>query len=296
VLAEIALRQHGVVSLAQARSLGLTASAVQKRVESGQLHRIHRGVYSVGHARLTKEGRWMAAVLACGPRAVLSHRSAAGLWGLRPDNRAMTDVSLPSKSVRRKPGIEVHAAGTLREADVTRCDGIPCTTVARALLDLGDVVDRRGVERAIDQAEMLSLFDKRRIDEVLARAGPRRAVGVIRSLLAEWQAPAPTRRDLEERLLVLCRVEGLPEPEVNTWIVLAGGHAVQPDFLWRSECLVIETDGRASHGTRQAFERDRLRDQRLTLAGYRVVRFTWRQVVDDPDRVATTIRELLARR
>jgi predicted transcriptional regulator of viral defense system len=134
----LAERQHGVVSLSQLNALGLGKAAVAKRAANGRLHRVHRGVYAVGHARLTLPGRWMAAVLACGQKAVLSHRSAAGLWGLRPDNRANTDVSLPSRSARPRPGIDVHRSVTLTPADRTVKDGIPCTTLARTLLDVVD--------------------------------------------------------------------------------------------------------------------------------------------------------------
>jgi predicted transcriptional regulator of viral defense system len=137
-IARLAERQHGVVSLSQLNALGLGKAAVAKRAANGRLHRVHRGVYAVGHGRLTLPGRWMAAVLACGQKAVLSHRSAAGLWSLRPDNRANTDVSLPSRSARSRPGIDVHRSVTLTPADRTVKDGIPCTTLARTLLDVVD--------------------------------------------------------------------------------------------------------------------------------------------------------------
>jgi predicted transcriptional regulator of viral defense system len=136
-IARLAARQLGVVSLTQLKALGLTASAVRSRVASGRLHRVYRGVYAVGHGRLTVEGHWLAAVLACGHKAVLSHRSAAGLWSLRPDNRANTDVSLPSRSARSRPGIDVHRSVTIMPADCTIKDAIPCTTLARTLLDVG---------------------------------------------------------------------------------------------------------------------------------------------------------------
>ncbi len=147
-IAALADRQHRVVGLSQLRELGLSARAVQHRAARGRLHRIHRGVYAVGRSKLTGHGHWMAAVLACGPDAALSHRSAAGLWGLRPDNRPKSDISLPSPSARAKQAIEVHRSGTLTGDDLTTTDGIPCTTVARTLVDLGDVVNPRAVERA----------------------------------------------------------------------------------------------------------------------------------------------------
>jgi Transcriptional regulator, AbiEi antitoxin/Protein of unknown function (DUF559) len=294
-IGRLAERQHGVVSLSQLRSFGLSASAVRDRVRYGRLSRIHRGVYAVGHGRLTVEGRWMAAVLACGPKAVLSHRSAAALWGIRRDNRAKVDVSVPSPSARPRRDIHVHRSTTLSAQDVTTHHGIPCTTVARTLLDLADVIDRRGVERAIDQAEVLRLFDLRAVEEVLARSNGRRGAPVLRSVLAGYHGPTLTDEELEERFFALCRRAGIAQPEVNVWIALEDG-AVKADFLWRAERLVIETDGWGSHGTRRAFERDRRRDRRLRLAGYETFRFTWRELVDEPAGVGETLRRLLALR
>ncbi|MGH2822904.1 MAG: type IV toxin-antitoxin system AbiEi family antitoxin domain-containing protein [Thermoleophilaceae bacterium] len=268
----LAERQHGVVSLPQLLSLGLGKAAVSKRAQSGRLHRIHRGVYAVGRPRLTEHGRWMAAVLAYGSRAAASHRSAAGLIGIRADHRATTDVILPGPSARLRPGIEVHRSSTLKAADITTVDGIPCTTVARTLVDLGDAVDRRAVERAVDQAEVLRVFDLRAVEEVLARAGPRRGAAMLRAVLDELEEPTLTRSEFEERFLELCRRASLPSPAVNAWITLDDGIAYQADFLWRREKLIAETDGRDVHTTASAFEHDRLRDQRLTLAGYMVVR------------------------
>jgi very-short-patch-repair endonuclease/predicted transcriptional regulator of viral defense system len=292
----LAERQHGVVTLGQLQLVGgLGRAAVSKRAAGARLHRVHRGVYAVGRPRLTMHGHWMAAVLACGPGAVLSHRSAAGLWGLRRDDRARTDVSVPGPSARRHPGIDVHRSATLSERDITSCDGIPCTTVARALIDLGDVGGHRDVERAVDQAEVLRLFDLRGVEDALERAGPRRGAGLVRAVLAGREEPTLTTRELEERFLALCRRAALPGPSVNAWIALTDGVSYKADFLWRAERLVAETDSRAFHSHRQAFERDRLRDQRLTLAGYTVVRFTWRQVRHEPRRVARALAGLLAR-
>ena len=294
-LSRLAAGQHGVVTLAQLTALGLSASGVRDRVGSGRLHRVHRGVYAVGHPLLSGHGRWMAAVLAYGPEAVLSHRSSAALVGLRPDTRAIADISLPRSSAHSRPGIEAHGSTTLRAQDVTVRDGIRCTTVARTLLDLADVLDRRGVERAVEQAEALRLFDGQALDEVLARANGRRGAGVLRALLREPEGAALTASELEERFLALCRDFGVAKPEVNAWIARDDGW-IKADFLWRAERLVVETDGHAHHGTRQAFERDRRRDQDLLLGGWQVIRFTWRQVSAEPEGVAGTIRSLLARR
>ena len=288
-------RQHGVVALEQLIEIGLSASAVRSRVATGRLHRVHRGVFVVDPAPLTGKGRWMAAVLACGDGAVLSHRSAAALWGLRADNRAVIDVTVPRRGGRERRGIDVHHSSTLIEPDTTDVDGIPCTSLARTPLDLAEVVDRRGVERAIDRAEMLRLFDMRAVDDVLARASGRRGASLLRSVLAEHHAGSTlTESEIEELLLAICRTAGLPSPEVNAWVALDDGGGFRPDVLWREQRLIVETDGRDVHSTRQAFERDRKRDQRLMLAGWRVVRFTWRQITREPRRVAEMLRALLA--
>jgi hypothetical protein len=295
-LARLAESQHGVVSLAQLRSLGLGRSAVAERVKAGRLHRIHRGVYAVGHRRLSGHGRSLAAVLAYGPRAALSHRSAAGHWGLRPDNRARADISLPLRSVRSRPGIDAHAMPTLRPVDVTRHEGIPCTSVARTLLDLADAVPRRQLERAVEQAELLRLFDLRAIEDVLAHANGRRGAAVLRGLLAELDdEPGLTASELEDRFVDLCRAAGLPKPEINQWVVVDHGPPIRADFLWRRQRLIVETDGWRSHGTRQGFERDRLRDQRARLAGWEILRFTRRQLLRDPSWVTATTGLILAR-
>jgi hypothetical protein len=284
-----------VITLPQLRFFGLGKGAVAKRAKDGRLYRIHRGVYAVGRPKLTQHGYWMAAVLAYGEGAVLSHRSAAALHGLRPTNRRNTDVTVPSRSARSRPGIDVHRSTTLQPSDATTVDGIPCTTVARTLVDLGDVAPRRAVEQAVDQAEVLRVFDGRAVEDALERAGPRRGAGVLRAVLAEYKGPTMTRQQLEELFLAICRTASLPSPAVNDSITLDDGVTYQADFLWRKEKLIAETDGRDTHTTRKAFEHDRLRDLRLTLAGFTVVRFTWRQVADDPRGVAEALRGLLAR-
>jgi very-short-patch-repair endonuclease len=292
LISRLAERQHGVVSLLQLQVLGLSARAVRDRVSAGRLIRIHRGVYAVGHGSLTIRGHWMAAVLAYGPRAVLSHRSAAALHGIRPDNRPKTDVTVPSPSARPRPGIVVHRSTTLQPADITTIDGIPCTSLSRTLLDLADDVDRTGMERAVSQADVLGIFDLRAVEEVLSRATGRHGAGVLWSVLAEYARPTLTEGELEARFLALCRAASLPKPEVNSWVALGDGIAYKIDFLWRAERLAVETDGWESHGTRQAFENDRRRDRRLRLAGWGVVRFTWRDVEREPDEVTAVLARL----
>jgi len=287
------MAQHGVISLRQLQSLGLSASAVRTRVTAGRMHRVHAGVFAVGHASLTRRGRYAAAVLACGPGAVLSHRSAAALRELRASSRAAVDVTTPRRAGRKRTGIDVHSGATLLPRDVETVDGISCTTVARTLLDLAEVLERRQVERACEQSEVERVFDLREVEDVLERADGRRGAAVLRSILAEQAiGTALTRRELEALFLELCRAAGLPRPDVNAWLPLEPT-GVEADFLWRERRLVVETDGRETHFTTWAFESDRRRDQRLMLAGWRVVRFTWRQVVEEPARVAATVGSLL---
>ncbi len=295
LIAALAAVQHGVVALWQLLEIGLSAPAVRHRVAVGRLHRIHAGVFAVGHARLTLLGCNMAAVLACGRDAVLSHRSAADLRGLRRSaGRALIDVTSPRRSGRRRAGIDAHTCATLLPRDIEIVDGIPCTSVARTLLDLAAVLPAREVERAVDQAEVLRVLDVRRIEDVLDRAGNHRGGAVLRAILRD-HAPGTTltRNDFEEAFLAICRASGLPRPEVNAWIALEPT-GYEADFLWRASGLIAETDGRDVHTTRRAFEHDRHRDQRLMRAGYRVVRFTRRQVLEEPLDVQATLRELLA--
>jgi hypothetical protein len=293
-LARLAAEQHGVVALRQLRELGLSSSAVRSRVASGRLHRVHRGVYAVGHRVLGVEGRWIAAVLACGRDAVLSHRSAAALWSLRPTTRAAIDVTVPRRVGVSRPGIDFHRTTGLEPGDLTRVRAVPCTTVARTLVDLAEVIDRRELARACERAEVLRLFDARALEGALAWTTGRHGAPALRDVLAHYAGDPHTRSQLERRFLALCFAAGIPRPRVNAWIDLDGG-GLEADFLWEAQRLIAETDGHRTHGTRRAFERDRRRDQRLALAGWRVVRFTWRQITLDPDEVARTVTGMLER-
>lgn len=294
LIAEVARRQHGAIAHSQLRALGLSPRAIQRRVAAGRLHVVHRGVYAVGHALLGDRGRWMAAVLACGSGAVLSHRSAAVLWELRTSTRSMIDVSSPGRRGRTFDGIDAHRGDTLHPSDVTDVHEIPCTSVSRTLLDLAEVTNRRDVERACDQAEILRLFDLRALDDVLARADGRRGAPILRAVLGDLRFGATiTRSELEEKFLQICDAAALPAPQVNTWLPLADGSGFRPDFLWPEQRLIVETDSRTFHDTHRRFEHDRRRDQLLAIAGWRVIRFTWRQVFHKSEQVATTLRALL---
>jgi very-short-patch-repair endonuclease len=287
-VAALAERQHGVVARRQLGKLGLGAGAIRHRLAAGRLHRVHRGVYAVGHRRITGRGRWMAAVLACGEEALLSHRSAAALWGLAPYAGSSIDVTAPGSRRGPRKKLIVHG-GWVRSEERSVHDGIPVTSVARTLLDLAEVVDRRRLERALEESERLGLFDLRAIERVCERNHGRRGLRPLLALLPSL-APAPeTRSELERRFVHLCAEAELPTPVMNAQVA-----GFEVDALWPEHRLVVELDGYAFHRTRAAFERDRVRDAALVLAGYRVLRITARRFRDDPDSVADTIRRLVA--
>jgi very-short-patch-repair endonuclease len=270
-IAQIARLQHGTVTTAQLVETGLTKSAISKRSQRGRLHRIHRGVYAVGHGGLDKEANWMAAVLACGPGAVLSHGAAAVHWGLLRPLDGQVDITVPTHNGRkRRTGVRIHRCAALgapwstnglpkRPAPlVTVRDYIPVTTVPRTIADLPSTLAPYLVRRAIRQAEFLEL-----------------PVGIETDR---------TRSDLERYFLRLCRRHRLPRPEVN---VLIDGMTV--DFLWRDARLVVETDSYGTHGGTVAFQDDRVRDLRLRRLGFAVHRFSELQLEQEPAAVAADV-------
>jgi predicted transcriptional regulator of viral defense system len=287
--AALAGRQHGVVAHHQLLALGFGKSAIQHQIATGRLHRLYLGVYAVGHRRVGRRGRWLAAVLACGPDAVLSHRDAAALWGIRQSAREAIDVTVPGRSRRGQSGLTLHRVRRLDAQDRGEVDAIPVTTVARTLLDLAEVVRPRELARAVEEAERLRLFDLRAIDDGCRRGRGRRGLRPLTALLAEYREPPPTRSELERRFLDLCRTAGLPEPAVN---VAVKGFEV--DAVWRDPKVVVELDGYAFHRTRDAYERDRFKDAELQLAEYRVLRFTHRRLAHDREAVIETLRSALA--
>jgi uncharacterized protein DUF559/putative AbiEi antitoxin of type IV toxin-antitoxin system len=279
---ELAAAQFGVVSFAQLHAAGLGRGAVEKAVRGGRLCRLYPGVFAVGHAALRPEGRRLAAVLACGPRAVLSHRSAAAHWGLLDTAQSRTDVTAP-RSREGVPGIRLHRSRSLDARDTTTHEGIPITTIARTLLDLAATVRKDRLERALAQSERLQLYDHVAITDVIARSNGHRGTGALARATA--QEPKLTRSELEAMFLALVRRAGLPEPDANSSLDAPDHPGLEPDFYWRQHRLVVETDGWETHGTKSAFRTDRRKDAALTAAGYRVMRFTYDDVVYEPDTV-----------
>lgn len=283
LIAKIAEGQHGVISIAQARSAGISDDAVRARVLAGRFHRVHRGVYAVGHSALSPEGRWTAAVLALGGRparggsvlghwgAAVSHRSAASLWGLLPAVQAPCDVVVCGDGGRaRRVGIRVHRSRSLAPADVTLCRGIPITTPGRTIADLRAAISAGRI--AVSPREL--------------RTAARQA-SVIGLPIGE-QGADRTRSDLERDFLRLCRRHRLPRPEVNVRI---GPYLV--DFLWRDKRFVVETDSYLYHRGRVAFQDDRGRDLELTRLGYEVLRLSEQQVEAESERVAEVLAKTL---
>jgi very-short-patch-repair endonuclease len=229
----------------------------------------------------------MAAVLAAGPGAVLSHRSAAALWGIRNTDRTAIEVIAPRHC--RRPRIEGHR-GTLLPDEIDRERGIPVTTPARTLLDLAAVLAPEKLERAINEAEVRRLTSPLPLDALVARHPHRRGTKTIRRILEDrGVGDTITRSDLEDRFLALVDANGLSRPKMNEPL-----GPYEPDAHWPAQRLVVELDSYSIHTTRRAFDSDRERDRRLQAAGYRVVRITWRQLTYEPSQIAEELSALLA--
>ncbi len=283
----LATPQHGIVTRRQLLAAGIGADAIDRAVKSGHLHRLQRGVYRVGPVIAT-HGDLMAAVLACGPSAVVSHRSAARLWAVVGDSVRPPAVEVIVRGcVRVRSGVRVRRIATLDEGEVTRLVGIPMTTPARTVYDLAAVVRPRTLERAVAEALARGLTETERITELMVRHPKGAGIRTLRGVL-ERGRPGLTRSEAEERFLALLRKAGIGPPEVN--VDVAG---FEVDFLWRSAGLVTEIDGFAFHSSPHAFERDRRRDAALAAEGLTVVRVTWRQLVKEPQAVVVRLARAL---
>jgi hypothetical protein len=260
-IAALAGRQHGVVTRLQLLALGMSDRAITRAAAAGRLHRLHRGVFAVGHRVLTIEGHWMAATLATD--GVLSHATAAAAWDLRPRTGAIHVTVAGDGGRKRRAGLRVHRS---RTSEATSHRGIPITTPARTIIDLARTLHGRPLEAMLDRAEHLRLVD---FGEFAQRPIPLS----LQAVLSLYTATNPTRSELEERFLRLCDDHGIRRPEVNARI-----EGIEVDFVWRDRRLIVEVDGYAYHRSPTAFEADRERGVRLIVAGWRLLRFTWTQI------------------
>jgi predicted transcriptional regulator of viral defense system len=293
-LGALVATQHGVVAHGQLVALGFSRREVQGMKKAGWMHPVHRGVYAVGRRSLGRNGRWMAAVLACGPGALLSHRSAGALHGLLRTRSSVIEVTVPTARGRDIAGVRPYVARRLEPHDSTVVHGIPCTSVALTLLNIAAVTPRRQTERACDEAEVQRLVHLQQLHELLERSRGRRGVATLRAVLADHAIGTTlTRSELEELTLAICRRAEVPVPAVNADAQGASGRTYSVDFLWPDHRVVLETDGHAYHRTRSAVERDRRREADLVTAGLRVLRSTWRQVAREPDGIGRMLRAAL---
>jgi len=287
-MAKLASREHGVVEHQQLLGLGFTPGAIEHRLRSGRLHRVHRGVYAVGHPTLTHEGRRTAAVLACGPQAVLSHWSAATHWEPLQTNRAVIDVVVPGHH-RGHKGIRLHCVKQLDERDTTIRDGIPITNVPRTLLDLATVANHRQLRRAVNQAARGGWLGPKALSHFLHRHEGRPGIKAFRAATAALNPGTHrTRSDLEDDFLVVNRKHGLPTPDSNMEV-----ESFEVDFHFPGTNLIVELDSYEYHRTPEEFDADRRKDAALKRKGYEVLRVNDAWLNSDPDGVAETVKQLL---
>lgn len=290
VIRRLAEDQHGFVARWQLHARGIGRGAVRVRAGRGQLHRVHRGVYAVGFHRPSVHGRWMGAVLAAGPEAVLSRRSAGQLWGIVPRSSHRPEVTRPS-ACRGLDGIAVHR-GLIPPDERGELVGIPVTSVARTQFDLAAVLPKRGLERAMHEAEVKGLTDRLSLWDLMERYPRRRGAANLRAVLGSKTPAGITQSDLEELFVEFLDEYELPRPHLNGTLPIRG-RLLKPDCMWPDQRLLAELDGREAHGTDEAFESDRQRDRVLLVEGWRSTRITWRQLRVEREEIAADLRELL---
>lgn len=279
-------RQHGVISRLQLLALGLDGDAIKHRAAKGRLHPLWRGVYAVGRPEVTQHGRWMAAVLACGEGAALSHGDGAALWRMRKSRPGRIDISVPASRTVRLEGIVVHRRKTF---EVTTCDGIPVTTPIATLIDLAASLPRGQVESAINEADKRDLVDPETLRAALDEIPSRPGAAKLRRIL-DRHTFTLTDSELERLYLRVARRAGLPPPDPREPI-----RGFTPDFAYRSLGLVIETDGLRYHRTPEQQAHDRIRDQAYAAEGHTTLRFTHSQVKFEPRSVEDVLARVRAR-
>lgn len=289
-LADLAERHYGVVSYRQLRRLGFSKGSIGRMSQARRLHRLHRGVYAVGHANIGHRGRCLAAVMACGRGAVLSHASAAWLWGLLPQCPRTIDVTVPSHG-RKHPGIALHHSSTLDAEEHGRLAGVRVTALARTLLDHAATAKPRASWNAIDRAHRRGLLDLGEIDAMLARRAGHRGAARLRRSLEIYRDPIFDRARSERLFLALVKDAGLPRPAINTWV---GKWEI--DAYWKAERFAVEVDGWEAHRSREAFEDDRLRQEEMKLVGIDSMRISARRIEREPGRLGRRLAIILRRR
>ena len=275
VISRIASRQKGLVTYRQMLGAGIGRGAIERRVSRGSLHRVFRGVYLVGHQAMAPLVRELAAVLAYEPHAVLSYRSAIGVWQFLPKLPELIDVTVPGRHSGSQPGIVVHRAGAVAR---TRVHGIPITTAATTLLDFAETAEDRDLERAFGEAQARNLISPQQIRDLLDRSPGRRGTPRLTRLLDRSTGPQLSRSGLEELMLELIRAARLPEPEMNVLIL----NRYRVDFLWREQRVIAETDGGGWHASKRRQNDDHRRDSELRAAGWTVERFTDHELTYEP--------------
>jgi very-short-patch-repair endonuclease len=282
----LAGRQRALVTRRQLLALGVDVRTIKRWLAAGLLHPVQRGVYAVGHDVLVPLAREMGAVLACGDDAVLSHRSAAEVWGLLPAQPGPRHVTVPSANGRSRRGLVIHR---VQAVEATKREGIPITTPAQTIRDLAATEPERVVERALNEALVQRLISSHQLPSP-ADERPRRGKARLERVLSTHTGPSVTRSEAEQQTKQLIRRAGLPTPQTNAKV-----HGYEVDFLWPDHGFGLEVDGYAYHSTRSAFERDRDKDAHLETRGIEIARVTWRQLTERPEAVVARIARGLAR-
>jgi very-short-patch-repair endonuclease len=284
---ELARRQDNVITHEQVTAVGLGRGAIAHRLATSRWQRLHKGIYLIGAAPAAHTARARAAVLACGDEAVVSHTTAAAIWGLMPAGHEI-HVTVPGRNPGRRPGIQTHRANVLAPDEVANRTGIPVTSPARTICDVAGYEHIHDTEHALAEARVQGLVSDRQLATVIERAPTLKGSAVIRALLDTEDESGYTRSRAERAMVELTRSAGLPRPILNQPLL---GYVV--DFLWPQHRLVVEVDGYKYHRHRARFESDRKRDQVMVSAGYRVLRVTWRQLRDEPLFVAARLAQAM---
>lgn len=301
-VARVANRQHGVISAAQMRLIGLPRGRIESWVRQGRIHRVFRGVYLIAGRHLDPLGRIQAAVLACGSGTVVSHRSAAYLHEINTRPPLVVDLITPAQRGREIDGIRIHDVPYPVRSELVRAHGIPCTSVARTMVDLAGVYGEAQMRDAFARAATGRQLDLDAIQVVLGGGPKRRGAPCLRRVIEEWRPVTEktnykdVRSLFEAKLLPLIATANLPMPRVNT-LVRTEEETFEVDLYWPAERFIVEADSRIHHGTELAFERDRHRDRELMAVRHHVLRVTWREAEEEPEKVFAVVRgELEGRR